>query len=709
MGVFSELKPKNNARKNPFDLSCFSTYNAKCGMALPLKFWPTLPNSEYELDLKALMRTQPLNTAAFAGFTFNYDVVWTPYNDHYSSFNQFIAQRLNKQHTTQPDITFIPSFELSTFIGSLINLGIWDFLRSEVTIDTMVKYHDSQLWQFNVNPNYTMYSEHLPEESMILSCFRSLDLLEYGNFWALLKQIVKVVKLFLDNECTYVDSEQKQLPYIFRYAAFLKNDGIRTIPDLTNGIDFMVSLTILMSDTNAFVTSPNSNGILKLMTGKSLYDLIVSSQVELDLWSIMCYNKAWWQFYRNEFYDEKFKFFLWQNNGTLSTQVDYVTMFNCDDVQGTLVATPGAYNPDFERLVSMFCVKPHQYKKDLFTGLLPSTQFGSVSVASADDIFAKLISNSGSSTAVSLVDRQVFNSPSGGDFNVLSSHGSSSKITSGDKFKFDPAPMISVLELRRADSLQRFKERMLRAGNRTKDIFEAHGWEQPMSEKAFEAEFYGTFDGRLNINVVASTNDSQEVSLGQLGANGVGAIGGNKIRFKSHDFGTLLVIAYITKDAVYDAYGVHKSHTLLEPFDFPYPELQNVSLSPIARENLFVNKDSNTAILGYLPQNMAYKTANDLVHGEFFTVPFADFDIYTTLNDGDYGQFDVMGIFSNMVTPRLDISEPNALSFFYIQPSCADNIFVVLANGLQDSDQFFGNVHFDLKAVQPLDVIGLPI
>lgn len=706
MGVFSELKPKNNARKNPFDLSCFSTYNTKCGMALPLKFWPTLPNSEYELDLKALMRTQPLNTAAFAGFTFNYDVVWTPNNDHYSSFNQFIAQRLNKQHTTQPGITFIPSFELQPFVISLINLGIWDYLRSEVTFDTMQYYHDNQNWQLNLQGGYTMYSEHLPEESMILSCFRTLDLLEYGNFWSLLKQVVKVVKLFLDNQCTYVDSTQKQLPYIFRYAAYLQSGGSSSIPDLSNGLSYCVSLTTLMSDTNGFVTSPNSNAILMKMTGKSIYDHLVSSQVEVDLWAIMCYNKAWWQFYRNEYYDEKFTEYYWINNGTFSSDTDYVTMFNCDDVQGALVATPLAFNPDFDRLVNMFCVKPHQYKKDLFTGLLPSTQFGSVSVASAEDVFAKLISNGHGSSSVNVSANEVYIST--GD-SLLNRVNSGNITTHGEKFKFDPTPMISVLELRRADSLQRFRERMLRAGNRTKDIFQAHGWEQPMSEKAFEAEFYGTFDGRLNINVVASTNDSQEVNLGQLGANGVGAIGGNKIRFKSHDFGTLLVIAYITKDAVYDAYGVHKSHTLLEPFDFPYPELQNVSLAPIARENLYLNSGSNSAVLGYLPQNMAYKTANDLVHGEFFTVPFAQMDSYTFANDGNYGQFETMGIFSNMVTPRLDIAEPTALSFFYIQPSCADNIFVVLANGLQESDQFFGNVHFDLKAVQPLDVIGLPI
>ena len=62
-----------------------------------------------------------------------------------------------------------------------------------------------------------------------------------------------------------------------------------------------------------------------------------------------------------------------------------------------------------------------------------------------------------------------------------------------------------------------------------------------------------------------------------------------------------------------------------------------------------------------------------------------------------------------MNTPRLDIFQGKSLQFYYIQPDCADNIFVVNADGTQQTDQFFGNVRFDLKCVQPLDVIGLPI
>lgn len=202
MGVFSEIKPKNQARRNPFSLYNGFKYNTKVGMILPLKFFPTLPSSEYKFDLKALMRTQPLNTAAFAGFTFNYDVIWTPYNDHYSSFNQFIAQRLNRQHTTQPDITQIPHFKKGAFVRMLISMAVYESLAAETTWETLSELHNNQDIDITM-PRFMFYSKHMPEEAMSLTCLRTLDLLEYGNYLPLVKSLVAAVKQFLDKDVTY--------------------------------------------------------------------------------------------------------------------------------------------------------------------------------------------------------------------------------------------------------------------------------------------------------------------------------------------------------------------------------------------------------------------------------------------------------------------------------------------------------------------------
>ena len=222
MGVFSEIKPKNSARQNPFDRSAYSSYNTKCGMILPLRFWPTLPSSEYSLDLKALLRTQPLSTAAFAGFSINYDVVWTPYNDHYSSFNQFIAQRLNKQHTTQPDIQQIPHFQLRNFVELVVSIATYDYINCSLSYEERARYHDDQEYQITLPAhNVSMFAEHLPLESMALGCIRTLDLLRYGNYLPLVKSAAAAIDNYLSDSALYTDFDDLDLPLPIRLQAYM--------------------------------------------------------------------------------------------------------------------------------------------------------------------------------------------------------------------------------------------------------------------------------------------------------------------------------------------------------------------------------------------------------------------------------------------------------------------------------------------------------
>lgn len=711
MGVFSEVKPKNSARKNPFDRSAYSSYNTKCGLILPLRFWPTLPSSEYSLDLKALLRTQPLSTAAFAGFSINYDVVWTPYNDHYSSFNQFIAQRLNKQHTTQPDIQQIPHFQLRNFIELVITIAVYDYINCTLSPAERRRYHDDQEYQITMPAhNVSLFAEHLPTESIALGCIRTLDFLRYGNYLPLVKSVAAAIDSYLSASSLYTDTNDLDLPLPIRLQAYLALDKVdNKIPAIT-AQDLLYTFEAMTTDMHTLIFST-------IASLTPFTNLLPSDTYMVDLWPIMCYNKAFWQFYRNEYYDIDYTYYT-DGYTTTKRTAEYVTLFNCDDLNAAIIPDNyGNLSVNTYRLLCMFAVKPHQYKKDIFTGLLPSTQYGSVSTVFTDSDFHKLIGSVHSSEIISAVKGQVYSNNSVyPNSNVRVNQVDSDTVpnVTSERFKFDPALAISVLELRKADALQRFRERMLRAGNKTKDIFQAHGWDEPYSEKAFDVQFLGTFDGRLDINVVASTAETSingvNTNLAQLAANGLGAITGGTVHFKSHDFGCLMVVAYITKDAIYDAYGVDKSHMLLEATDFPYPELQNVSLAPITEDQLNVYHhngayNNNVNVLGFLPQNMCYKTDTDLVHGEFFAVNPFDYDLVGQENSSMFSA----GIFANMNTPRLDIFQGKTLQFFYIQPDCADNIFVVNADGTQQTDQFFGNVRFDLKCVQPLDVIGLPI
>lgn len=700
--VFSNLKPVNHAPRNGFDLSRRSVFSTKCGQILPVFVQATLPDSEYRIDVKQLLRTQPLQTAAFTGFSINYDFFFVPNNYSYSSFNEFISQREDSRHVGQPSIDSVPRFSFKGFMRALCSCCIYDYLIQTYFTPTAYKPFDVNYWSA-YTPMFLITSPNIPTASVSLEVLRSLDMLGYGNYLPLVKSYVSRLWHWFKTEnpdsSSYVDF------YLFvRDTTRQGQAGETFVPDTA---DKMAYAMFYLCDTLDEVESDE--------TLSPNYYLNSFPDVQPTLWPALAYNKAFYEFYRNSYYDMEF---VLQANGTVSADVfgqfDYVQLFNFDDWNSLFLDSDQFWMnipTCFTRLLAIFVPKNHLYKRDLFTGVLPSTQFGDISLMVTDTDYRLLqtkILNANSPSSSYSVNPELL-TQSGADLTGrLRAYGPNTRDL---YLRFDPALTISVLEQRRADAMQRFKERMLRAGNKVKDVFKAHGWSEPYSATESNPIFLGTFDGRLDINTVAATSSNDDTELGQLGANGVGVVNGSKIHFKCHDFGCIVGVLYIVKDAEYDAYGIERQHCLTDPFDYPYPELQNISLAPIDTLELSsylrfsgVRKLFDGDIIGYLPRFMEYKTAVDKVHGEFYSQNFES-DYYS---NSEVLNTDV-GVFSDWVAPRFDLHNPTLVSFLYQQPNIADNIFKVASNALQSTDQFLINALFDCMAVEPVSVIGLPI
>lgn len=710
MSIFSDLKVKTRANRNAFDLSQRTVFSNKPGVIRPCLALHTLPSSEYEIDMAQLMRTQPLQTAAFTGASINYDFVFVPYNYLYSSFNEFIAQREDAHSSTQPNHDTIPSFNLKYFLGYVLALAAMDYLLAQVSDEDWQKSKnvgDLSDYYLDGAPRYLILSAQNTSYSLALSCVSMLDMLGYGNFLPVVKQLAQCYVSVCDE---YVKDGEWIIP-----RADIGDTG--TYTEMNKLIFYIYNLTYESQSVFEMPQTFISHVESKLY---NLFGFNWSRYLDqfgvVSLWPVLAYNKAFYEYYRNEYYDNQFGILSVYNDGSPDGQnfitqdveyYDYVQLFNLDD------------QPDFSsftfetflRLLSIFSEKLHLYKRDQFTGVLPSTQFGNVSTMSSDSDIARLhrlyIGNNSGTEA-----QGVRVNPNTSNLTTVGQARSSLEYV-----EIDPAIAISILEARQADAMQRFRERMLRSGNKTKDVFEAHGWSRPKSQSAFEPVFLGSFDGSLDINTVAATTSSDDVELGQLGANGVSVVRGNRIHFNSSDFGVILCLQYIVKAAEYDAYGIDKLNTLLDPFDFPYPEFQNISLVPISQETLnvvspraFDDALPASSILGYLARSFEYKTAYDKVHGEFYgsnMFPYAN-------NLGSYAPWPnvaPLGVFADWVTTRKDTywRAARQLAFHYIQIDCLDNIFKLRCTSDPATDPFLFNVSFDIKAVQPLPVIGLPI
>ena len=441
----------------------------------------------------------------------------------------------------------------------------------------------------------------------------------------------------------------------------------------------------------------------------------------VNLFRIAAYNHVWYDIYRNKYYDEVFKPF-----GS-SIELDYIELFNFDDLScntftnSTLIVPPLTYSaPDSAwdtknalRVFGIFNTKYVQWKKDLFTSSMPGTQFGSVSTVdlSGINITSNAVPNS-SSPGYS--NPRVYSN--GSEFGSLEIPNASNSTSWSINSSFD------VLALKRSEALQAWKQNTLRAGNMVDSNFRAHYGVEPRYEADNNVLFLGSFEAILDVNSVvanADTGGSTNGNVGDIAATGSAVLKGQEINFDCNDFGVILTISSFVPESEYAANMIDRANRLSEPFDFFTPEYQNIGLESVAGVDLDVNLFSNepNKVLGFAPRYFMYKTAMDKVHGEFARVAYMVPNQPIEEIDGSLRAWVAPRreflVYSGFDSDGFHIKN-RALPTFYCSPYALDNVFGLNTindlNGIgrQNTDCFLNNVFFDIKAVRPMSVLGLP-
>lgn len=426
----------------------------------------------------------------------------------------------------------------------------------------------------------------------------------------------------------------------------------------------------------------------------------------VNLFRIAAYQHIWYDYYRNKYYDVVGTGGI-ETTGIQSHTLDYVYAFNFDDLDCSTFATsivsygaPHTASIGFARFKQIFQMRYVQWKKDLFTSALPSQQFGAVS---AVDISGKnIISDSTISASDSIpVNVQGSASTDKGKMFIWQSG-----IGANDHWSIPSA--FDVLTLRKAEALQAWKQATLRAGNMTDDSFKAHFGVEPYYDADENVNYLGSFSAALTVNdvqVTANSNSSQyNGRVGDLAAFGTVFATGNKIKFDCRDYGVIMCVASYLPESEYSSNALDKANTLHEQFDFFTPEFQNIGLEAVqsSEVSLFDPKKYNN-VLGYSPRYHMYKTAVDKVFGEF-----ADTSLYL---DSTLETYMHVGSLRPWVSPRTEYNTLEGLRYlksFYVSPKVYDDVFGVLVDSQQNSDQFIHNVFFDVKAIRPMSVLGLP-
>lgn len=414
----------------------------------------------------------------------------------------------------------------------------------------------------------------------------------------------------------------------------------------------------------------------------------------VSLFPLLAYQKI---------YQDFFRWSQWENADPTAYNVDYYNgsgnLFGSSGLSTAIPAASAYWKRD-----NMFSLRYCNWNKDMFMGVLPNSQFGDVAVVNLGD------SGSGTIPVGLLSDTEVFTQT----FNAtaMSTVSDSSAIgISGSHRVTARQPMVarinnadvasfSILALRQAEALQKWKEITQSVDTNYRDQIKAHFGINTPASMSHMAQYIGGIARNLDISEVVNNNLSDSGSEAVIYGKGVGS-GSGKMRYHTGSQYCIIMCIYHAMPLLdYAISGQDPQLLCTSVEDLPIPEFDNIGMEAVPATSLFNSTQfSGTFIndfLGYNPRYWPWKSKIDRVHGAFTTTlkdwvaPIDDSYLYEWFQPKD-GE-------------AATISWP----FFKVNPNTLDSIFAVTADSTWETDQLLVNCDVSCKVVRPLSQDGMP-
>lgn len=412
----------------------------------------------------------------------------------------------------------------------------------------------------------------------------------------------------------------------------------------------------------------------------------------LNPFPLLAYQKIYQDYYRNS---------QWENAYAPAFNIDYISgsadSLNIPVSQLTTISSTSE---------NMFDLRYSNWNKDLFTGLMPNSQYGDVASVNLDvsplsSVLFTPVVGAGLTTGSNLLvgNSRSFNQP--GSFNNISA-GASDSV----KFGISQTDLeaiqkqlggFSILALRQAEALQKWQEITQSQQQDYKNQIEAHFGVSMSDAYSERCKYIDGSVSSLDISEVTNTNITSD-NAAEIAGKGVG-VGDSSFSFSSDVHGYLMCIYHATPLLDYARNGIDKMNLKSFVTDYAIPEFDKTGMVQVSTTEL-TNDSLSTGfftsnLLGYAPRYYDYKTAVDQVHGAFKN---GGLGAWVAPIDNTYLQryFNAVGI--NSINYK----------FFKINPSVLNPIFSQDATADNDTDQLLVNCNMDISAVRNLDRNGLP-
>lgn len=413
----------------------------------------------------------------------------------------------------------------------------------------------------------------------------------------------------------------------------------------------------------------------------------------VSLFPLLAYQKI---------YQDFFRWSQWENADPTSYNVDYYA--GSGNLFGSSLSSAIPPSSDYWKRDNMFSLRYCNWNKDMFMGILPNSQFGDVAVVNLGDSGSgiipvgllsdtKVFTQTFNATAMSSVSDT---SPMGisGSVSTSARQPMVAKINNSDVASF------SILALRQAEALQKWKEITQSVDTNYRDQIKAHFGITAPASMSHMAQYIGGVARNLDISEVVNNNLSESGSEAIIYGKGTGS-GTGKMRYHTGSQYCIIMCIYHAMPLLdYAISGQDPQLLCTSVEDLPIPEFDNIGMEAVPSSSLFNSTNfSGTFIndfLGYNPRYWPWKSKIDRVHGAFTT----------TLKDW-VAPIDDSYLFQ-WFEPKDGKASTISWPFFKVNPNTLDSIFAVTADSIWETDQLLVNCDVSCKVVRPLSQDGMP-
>lgn len=449
--------------------------------------------------------------------------------------------------------------------------------------------------------------------------------------------------------------------------------------------------------------SDSTPGAYSFGLSKSDFDLrAYNSSYSVNVLPFAVYQKI---------YADHFRFSQWEKNEPYTYNFDWYSGGNIFNTFA-LGAASSTLKTYLERN-NLFTLRYANWSKDLFMGVMPNSQLGDVSVVDvlpagkSANVIADIY---GANASGADVTGDIRMSSVGGStqnvYNVIPfNHPSGEPILKAKFLSHQLQASFTVLQLRMAEAVQRYREVSQVADQTARDQIYAHfgvSLSPALSDTCFRV---GGSVSNLDISEVVNNNLAGENQADIMG-KGVGS-GQGGIDFSSDEYGVLMAIYHVVPLLDYVITGQPQDLLYTSTADLPFPEFDSIGMQSLHFGRFFnaasdsFGTDPTASVMGYTPRFIDLKTDYDEVYGAFRSTLKS---WVAPLDPGYLSKWVSSTILPGESAPTYSLN----YGFFKVNPSVLDSIFKVKADSSMDTDQFLSSLYLDVKAVRNFDYDGMP-